>query len=148
VSGFDVRLVPAEATQALRHRVLRPGQPVATVRWPGHDDPAAATYALHLDGEPVATVTVRPEPCPWRPDEPAPWRLRGMATDDGRQGQGLGRLVLDAAVAHVRAAGATVVWCNARVAARTFYERAGFAVEGPTFPIDGAGPHHPMALAL
>ncbi len=40
------------------------------------------------------------------------------------------------------------MWCNARSGARTFYERAGFCVEGEEFEIAGIGPHFLMAKPL
>lgn len=135
-------------TRVLRNSVLRPGQPLDAVHWPGLDDPAAATFAVFdpdAPATPVTTVTVRPEQCPWRPDEPTPWRLRGMATHEAWRGRGVGRIALDAAVDHVRSEGATLVWCHARVVALSFYERAGFVVEGEEFLNDAGIPHRPMA---
>ena len=87
-------------------------------------------------------------PCPWRPDVEPAWQLRGMATSDAARGRGVGRLALDAAVEHVRATGAALLWCNARDVALSFYERAGFAIEGDGFVNDHGIPHHPMGLDL
>src|SRR5687768_712180 len=96
-------------TRGLRNAVLRPGSDLDAVHWPDVEAADAVTYAVIEDGAPIATVTVFPEPCPWRPDEPAPWRLRGMATLADRRGRGVGRLVLDAAVAHVRGEGGSLI---------------------------------------
>lgn len=145
--------VPAAATDALRNRVLRPSDPPHDASaWAVFDVAGSATFAVlapatgeGAEPEPIATVTVLPEACPWRPEAAVAWRLRGMATDDGWRGRGVGRLALDAAVAHVAAAGATVLWCNARVGAVPFYERAGFTVDGPEFDIAGIGAHRPMS---
>jgi predicted GNAT family N-acyltransferase len=56
--------------------------------------------------------------------------------------------VLAAALAHARAHGAELVWCNARVPARAFYERAGFAVHGDEWEDPDIGPHVAMAVDL
>jgi GNAT superfamily N-acetyltransferase len=147
--GVRVHQVPAEATAALRRRVLRPDAPPdappMSAGWPAD----AVTFAV-LDGrdDALATATVMPEPCPWRPDEAPAWRLRGMASDPARRGDGFGRAALDAAVEHCRAAGAVLLWCNARIGAVGFYERAGWMVEGDEFDIADIGPHRPMALRL
>lgn len=137
---------------ALRRRVLRPGRPQAAARLPGDGAAATTTLAATLVGDPgrgpVSTATVRPEPCPWRPDQGEAWRLRAMATDAALAGQGIGALVLTAALAHIGGEGGLLVWCDARVAARPFYERAGFVVEGERFDVDGIGPHWPMARTL
>ncbi|QXC63377.1 GNAT family N-acetyltransferase [Aquihabitans sp. G128] len=148
--------VPEAATERLRYAVLRPHDPDDPVLLPVQGGPPIATFAAFPAGaaageagdEPIATVTVGPEPCWWRDDVVAPWRLKWMAAADGFQGQGIGGLVLAAAVAHATASGCDLLWCNARLRAVPFYERAGFVVEGPEFPIAGIGPHHPMAVAL
>jgi len=144
-----VERVDPAVTRALRNSVLRPGLPLDAVHWPALEDPEAATFAVIGDDEsPLTTVSVLPEPCPWRPDDGPAWRLRGMATTEEARGQGVGRLALDAAVAHVRAEGAVLLWCNARDVALSFYERAGFVVEGAGFVSERDIPHHPMVLAL
>lgn len=146
-----VAQVPFSVTSMLRDAVLRPGM-ARPVDWPGLDGPDAVTFAvLAPDGDrhqPVVTVSVVPATCPWRPEAERPWQLRAMATALAWQGRGLGRLAIEAVTVHVRDAGADLLWCNARVRARSFYERAGFDVEGPQFDVAGIGPHWPMAHPL
>ncbi len=142
---FLVDRVPAELTYPLRARVLRPGRPVTAAVLPGDDDPHAGFFAARTaDGEVVGTSTVRPEPCPWRPDEPGAWRLRGMATAEDVRGQGVGSQVLRATIAHVAMEGGHLIWCNARTPARWFYEREGFRVEGDEWVDPEIGPHVAM----
>jgi L-Ala-D/L-Glu epimerase len=62
-----------------------------------------------------------------------PWRLRGMATREDLRGTGIGAAVLGACVAYVGEQGGGFLWCNARVAARRFYARAGFREWGEEF---------------
>jgi len=157
--AVDLRVerVPLHATAGLRDRVLRPNGPRTAVTWAALDVAGAATFAVFVGDRPadgdaaseaIATVTVMPRACPWRPDATAPWRLRGMATDDGWRGRGVGRCALDTAVDHVSDRGASVLWCNARIAASSFYERAGFVVEGEEFDVGVIGPHYPMARPI
>jgi GNAT superfamily N-acetyltransferase len=137
-----VERVPPELTYPLRQRVLRPHQPVREVRFPGEDDVRSGTYAASTaDGEVVGTVTVHPEPCPWRPADAGAWRLRGMATAAELQGRGVGSTLLRAALDHVAAAGGALVWCNARTPAQEFYARAGFATYGEPWELGDIGPH-------
>jgi GNAT superfamily N-acetyltransferase len=144
-----VEQVEPRVTRTLRNTVLRPGMDVEAVHWPDIESEAAVTYAVIGDDDaPLTTATVIPVPCPWRPDDRPSWQLRGMATAEEARGRGVGRLALDAAVAHVRGAGAVLVWCNARDVALSFYERAGFVVEGDGFVSERGIPHHPMALDL
>lgn len=144
-----VERVDPGLTRALRNAVLRPGMDVDAVHWPDIESAAAVTYAVvGGDDAPLSTVTVIPAPCPWRADDRPAWQLRGMATAEQARGRGVGRLALDAAVDHVRAAGAALVWCNARDVALSFYERAGFVVDGEGFVNPSGIPHHPMSRTL
>ena len=45
-------------------------------------------------------------------------------------------------------AGGQRVWCNARIAATAFYERAGMVRIGLPFEIEGIGTHMRMVVAL
>jgi GNAT superfamily N-acetyltransferase len=112
------------------------------------DDPRTATFAARTpDGEVVGTAVVFPEPCPWLPDRPDAWRLRGMATDPTRRSQGVGAEILATALAHIEAEGGRLVWCKARLPARRFYERAGFRAHGDPWDSE-FGPHISMWLDL
>ena len=76
------------------------------------------------------------------------WQLRGMATAPAFRSQGVGSWLL----AHVEAQlldghPGTRLWCNARVRAAPFYERAGWNRVGAVFEIDGVGPHVEMVRA-
>ncbi len=147
-----VSRVDAAVVEALRARVLRAGSGLDALRYEQDDDPRTATFAARPvagpDSDPLGTATVFPAPCPWAPRRTETWRLRAMATADGLRGQGVGAAVLRAAVDHVAGEGGRLVWCDARVAARSFYERHGFAVEGEGYEIEGIGPHWPMARHL
>ena len=47
-------------------------------------------------------------------------------------------------MAHVCSEGGGLVWCNARVAATSFYERAGFVGRDDLFDLPGIGVHRRM----
>jgi ribosomal protein S18 acetylase RimI-like enzyme len=70
--------------------------------------------------------------------------IKGLAVDPTRQGEGIGTLLLDAAVAHARAAGRRRLLLrvlSTNTGARRLYERHGFTTEGTyheAFLIDGA----------
>lgn len=146
-----VRAVPAAVTLPLRQQVLRPHQTVDDLREPDDDTPDSASFAAvdDVSGEVVGTGVVSRRPVPGDggddsdggADGGAAWQVRAMAVAPGQQGRGIGRAVLDALLAHVDAAGGGTVWCNARVPAVAFYERAGFAVVGEPFELPHIGPH-------
>ena len=140
-----MRVVEVEVgrTRPLRAKVLRPGLAVDRVGFPGDDDPGTFHLAAVDDTDTVVGIVSL------IPDGAAGVRLRSMAVDPALQGSGVGRLLIEAAVERLRAAGAQRVWCNARDPAIGFYERLGWAVTGPGFVDDVLGiPHHPMELLL
>ncbi|HEV7206423.1 MAG TPA: GNAT family N-acetyltransferase [Jatrophihabitans sp.] len=129
---MHVAVVDAAATRPLRLAVLRPTWP-ADARMPGDDRPGAVHLAA-LDGdEVVGAGLVLAAPYPERPAVEAAWQLRGMATAPSRRSQGIGGLVLDAAVALVADRGGRLLWCGARLPAVAFYERHGFTTEGDEY---------------
>jgi phosphoribosylformimino-5-aminoimidazole carboxamide ribotide isomerase len=136
-----VREVDLGATYDLRRRVLRADTPSQDVAMAGDD--VAGTFHLGVDDgdELVAVATFVPTA--------DGVQLRGMAVEPGREGGGIGRLLLDAAVRRLRAAGVARLWCNARDPAIPFYERLGWRVTGDGFMDAGTGiPHHRMDLNL
>lgn len=74
-------------------------------------------------------------------------RLRQVAVDEVRQGQGIGRFMLREAQNIAREWGTEKIYCHARENARRFYERGGWAVVGDTFSEVGI-PHCRMEYTL
>ena len=144
-----VTTVPAEATHDLRRTVLRGGRPDAEVHFPEDDLPEAFHSAvLDAGGRVVAVATASPAPSGLRPGAAA-WRVRGMAVEPELQGRGAGTLLLDAVVTRARAAGAEVLWADARDSALEFYRRRGWSVEGKGYLTPATGiPHHTVVLDL
>jgi ribosomal protein S18 acetylase RimI-like enzyme len=140
VTGVRVDQVPIAKTRVLRQSILRSHE---TIEQLAAQEPADAFAAGGFDGERLIAVgIVAPS------GEPGRWRVRGMATAADERGRGAGRGVLDALVEHARANGGTSVWCNARVPARSFYERAGFRVCSDVFDVPPIGPHLVMEREL
>lgn len=139
-----VEQVPAALTVSLRQRVLRPHQSLAELT--ATLDPAAVTFAaLDPAGAVLATAALSAELPPWRTEPgPAGWRLRGMATEPERRGQGLGAAVLAAVLDHVAARGGGELWCHARLPAVEFYRRAGLVPLGRAWEEPHIGPHIAM----
>jgi predicted GNAT family N-acyltransferase len=104
---------------------------------PLDDHPLAHHVATYLDGEVVSVGSVLPDPPPWSPGRSDAWRVRGMATRAAHWGRRYGQMVLSDLIAHAQGHGGSLVWCNARVAAFSFYERAGFAARGEIFDAEG-----------
>lgn len=140
-SNASVRAIPAEATRALRHEVLRPHQAPATIVYEHEDHPDTLHLGAFAGEEVVGTGTIHP-------DGDGVFRIRGMAVRDGLRGGGIGGSILEGLVAHARSRGASLVWCNARTPARTLYARVGFVAVGAVWEEPHIGPHVRMELRL
>jgi len=140
-----VRECRLDEVLALRQAVLRPHQRREELVFPGDDDPRAAHFCAEdaVEGI-VSVVSVLPEPPQWEPSAAQAWRLRAMATAPGWRGRGVGTAVLAVAIAHVRARGGGLFWCNARLGAVGFYEKAGMTTIGEPFEVPVIGPHIAM----
>jgi ribosomal protein S18 acetylase RimI-like enzyme len=129
-----IRQIPVAVTRPLRHRILRPHESIAYLI--SHEPRDAFAVGAFDGGERLVAVGFV-----GRDDEPDAWRVRGMATEPEARGRGAGSAVLAALLDHARASGAARVWCNARVRARSLYERAGFTVTSEEFDQPQVGPH-------
>ena len=143
--GLDVRIARLAEILPLRHAVLRPGRPLASAAFDG--DLAATTVLVGaLDRAALvgcATVMRRPL------DGEDAGQLRGMATVPARVRRGIGTAVLrfvEALAAHDWKVG--LLWCNARIGARGFYERRGWRVVSDEFDVPDVGPHVRMVRRL
>lgn len=74
-------------------------------------------------------------------------KMRQVAVDDARQGQGIGAFMLAAAMDVARGMGATDMFCHARETARPFYARHGWIVTSDIFDENGI-PHCRMERAV
>ncbi len=118
----------------LRARVLRPDRPPEDSRFPGDDAPATVHLGAFVDGKCVGVASLFAE---------RGIRLRGMAVEPDRRGQGVGAALLR----HIQQGAAERgqdLWCNARASAVGFYEKLGWKTEGDVFDLPLIGPHYVM----
>jgi len=138
VVGVRLERVAVAETIALRQRVLRPSLTVRDVETArDRDVDTVHVIARLLTGEVVGTGTVIKQESPWGESG---WRLRWMAVDAAYRRCRVGARLLAELVEHAGAGGGGILWCNARLPAVPFYERAGFAVRGEPWDDPDAGP--------
>jgi GNAT superfamily N-acetyltransferase len=137
------RAVDAVVVRPLRGEVLRPGQPPDQLVFPGDDEPETLHVAVVSGGRVLGVASVMRDAHPREP-HPGDWRIRGMASRPEMRGRGIGAVLLARCEAHAREHGGARLWCNARAAARGFYECAGFTAEGEVFDIPPIGAHYLM----
>jgi ribosomal protein S18 acetylase RimI-like enzyme len=139
--------VHAAMVRPLRGEVLRPGEAPERLIYPGDEEPGTLHMAAFRAGEVVGIVTVMADGHPSSP-RPGDWRIRGMATAASMRNAGIGSDLLTRCETHAREQQGTRLWCNARIGARTLYERIGMTVGGEVFEIAGIGEHYLMSKRL
>ena len=144
---MDIRSITAQEARVVRWPVLRAGLPADTTILEHDDDPDTRHFGVFEGGRLVGVATFFPERCPVKPG-PRGWRLRGMATLPELQRRGAGRALVAEGVRVAEAAGAEIMWCQARTSARGFYESLGFIALGDEFDLPIAGPHYWMIKDL
>lgn len=146
-ADLELRRAALDEILPLRHAVLRPGLLLDTARFAGDDEPATRHFGAfpRPGGAAVACVS-----CMRRPRAGADaWQIRGMATRADLAGRGIGRALLTVALDGLRAEdGPRLLWCNARVTALRFWERAAWTVASDVFDIPGVGPHRVLERRL
>ena len=146
---WTAEVIDGQISRELRRSVLRPHLAVDAAL-PGDDLAAAIHFGVFAETDAgrvlASTCMIFPHQCSWLP-EAIGWQLRSMATHPDWRGTGAGTEILRAARAFAAAAGAEVLWCNARVPAIEFYRRNGFIEYGELFESEQI-PHRRMWLPL
>jgi predicted cupin superfamily sugar epimerase/predicted GNAT family N-acyltransferase len=143
-----VRPIAAADTLQLRQQVLRPLHRPEELVFDCDAHPDAAHFGAFHRGQHIGITTIAPAPMPGVEPEADVWQMRGMAVLPGAQGQGVGRQLVDASLAHLQERGARRLWFNARTGARPFYEKLGFEAVGREFDVPAVGPHFVMTRRL
>ena len=136
----SIRRVRLEDVIDLRHRVLREGLPRQAAIFDGDDDPAARHYGAFEGGRLIGCATLHLN----RWDGQPAWQLRGMAVAEGLRSRGIGRRLLAFIDEDLADSPTRLLWCNARVPARSFYQKLSWQVVSDVFEIPTAGPHVKM----
>lgn len=126
----------------LRSRVLR--QPLGLSFT--DEELAAEREDLHLlalEGERVIAGLLVQE----RSQTPGVWKIRQVAVEPLRQGEGIGRALMRAVESAAREAGKTTILLHSREMVCGFYEKLGYIATGESFAEVGI-PHRRMELSL
>ncbi|MBN4046782.1 GNAT family N-acetyltransferase, partial [bacterium AH-315-P07] len=91
--GMKVRLISAEQTHDLRHKILRPNQTRDHCSFPGDDAPETVHFGAFKNDTLLGIASLYKENHADL-ESGVGWRLRGMATDPDVRGQGYGRTLL------------------------------------------------------
>ena len=121
--NIEIREAKLAEILPVRHQVLWPEKPVEFVRVEG--DEQGIHFGLYKDDQLVTVISLF--------EEGKSIRFRKFATLPGFQNQGLGRKMILHTIDYARERGFERLWCDARLDALRFYERAGFEKFSRTF---------------
>lgn len=133
----SIRRVRLDDVIDLRHQVLRQGLPRQAAVFEGDHNPGARHYGAFAGEQLIGCATLHLN----RFEQQAAWQLRGMAVAEGLRSRGVGRQMLRFIDQDLTDSPIRLLWCNARVPARAFYQKLGWEVVSEVFEIPTAGPH-------
>lgn len=141
--AIEIQEITAEQTYPLRHKILRPHQPIMKSRYSKDSDPKSFHFGAFVNGEIVGVVSCELETSPLF-QEDLQFRIRGMAVEKELRRQGIGAQLIVAAEQGLKKHNARLVWFNAREVAFSFYESMGYEYASDMFEIEDIGPHRVM----
>lgn len=125
-------MIEAEDTYPLRHKILRPGEPLETCWFDG--DFAEETFHLGIyDQSLLVCIGSFYQHSHHTIHSVKSYQLRGMVTEPAYQKRGFGREIIQAAKVILKEQSAELLWCNARLSARFYYQKLGFQEYGEVF---------------
>lgn len=148
MTAGDVRMISLAEAQHLRHRFLRPDDPIEAVIYDGDDHPQSVHFGAFVQGRLIGVMSAFPRP--FAPD-PAPddWQLRGLAIVPEFRRAGHATQLLRAGIAHVHSHNGLRAWSFVRLAIVPLLRSLGFQeVPGDVVVDPKTGPHHLMWLDL
>lgn len=140
-----IKIISAESTYTLRQKILRPGRPVSSCYFPNDFASHTTHFGAYRNTNLVGILSTYLVPVP---EEYSAWQLRAMATLPWVRGMGYGQQLLQAAEEYINEQSGKIIWCNVRIHAVGFYQKAGFDVSGDRFFIQRVGEHILMKKTL
>lgn len=139
-------MISATTTYAVRHPVLRAGQPLASCAMDGDDLPGSYHVGGFKESQLIAVASFMAQSNAHF--KGIQNRLRGMAVLREFQQLGAGRQILLYGEELLRNKGVGLLWLNARVGALPFYKKMGYTALGTPFDIEPIGTHYLMFKKL
>lgn len=137
---LSVQLIRYSDGVQLRSAVLKPDPTKIAAGLAHYEDDSAVHFGAYLGGVLIAVATFVPFAEGGARDLQS-YQLRGAATHSNFQGRGVGQTMIGAGISECFRRGASIIWCDGRSSAKTFYERLGFISDGAEFQT-ASGPHY------
>ncbi|MFC7391823.1 GNAT family N-acetyltransferase [Scopulibacillus cellulosilyticus] len=139
----EVKLISAEETYEIRHKVLRPNQNIESCKFPSDNIEGSFDLGAFFENKLVSIASFYPEKNE-NVEGKVQYRLRGMATLDEYRNLKAGSALIKYGEKVLKERQVDAWWCNARVTASGYYKKLGLSVKGDVFDIPGIGPHKLM----
>lgn len=144
---LHIKIISAKETYPVRHPILRTGRPLEDCHFEGDD--SDNTFHLGLfDKEKLIGVASFFKNTNPKFDTANQYQLRGMAILSSYQGIGLGKMILQYGENELINNSTSLIWCNAREIAVSFYEKLHYKKIGEPFYIKNIGLHYVMFKKL
>jgi predicted GNAT family N-acyltransferase len=135
---IEIRLIKVEETYSIRKEELRKNMDLST-QFEGDFDEETFHLGLFKGNELVSIASFTSSN--YKEFEGKQFQLRGMATKEEYQGQGLGRKLVGRALKILIDKKSNLVWCHSRITAVDFYSKMDFKIIGEVFEIPIIGKH-------
>jgi ribosomal protein S18 acetylase RimI-like enzyme len=142
-----IKFIPVEDLLPLRNAVLREGKlTLDECRFPSDNAKGNFHLGYYVNNELACVASFHPQR--YGEFTGLGYQLRGMATAEKYQAQGIGNQLVNFAIVYLRGQKANYVWCNARKTAVGFYRNLGFETISPEFDVPGIDPHYTMYVKI
>ena len=141
ILNLEIKQIQAAETYALRHSLLRSGQPLESCRFEGDENPDVFHWGAFSDAMLVGIISAYPNICEACAKQKS-YQLRGAAVIPKMQRKGIAKKLIQKATLFLKEdMGVKCVWLNARIKALALYENTGFMRTGAVFDIPDIGLH-------
>ncbi|WP_028775415.1 GNAT family N-acetyltransferase [Shimazuella kribbensis] len=144
---LHIRQIPASETYKMRHIILRPNQLIEDCVYQGDEEETTVHLGAFWEGKLISIGSFLKASSSIFNDG-LQYQLRGMATDPQYRRQKAGSTLMAEAEKMLRAKDVELLWCNARLGVKNYYNHLGFTQVGDRFEIEPIGPHVIMLKKL
>ena len=140
-SQIQLREIKAQETHAVRHPMLRKGQPASSCVFEGDKDPKTVHLGAFMAGKIVGVLSAYAKKHPDFAIENS-YQVRGVAVRSELHRKGIGRLLMESIERKLAQKDASFIWLNARIAAVPFYQHLQYSIHGSVFDLPPIGLHY------
>jgi GNAT superfamily N-acetyltransferase len=145
---MNIKSITANETFAVRHPVVRPGRPIKTCEFELDNHLSSLHFGVEFNGKIIAVLSALQIGCENFPNLIS-MRLRGIATLPTFQKKGLGsQLIMEVEERLLKLKEIRLLWLNARINAKKFYQNLGYETVVKTFNVQSIGIHQLMCKKL